>query len=59
MMQCRIRKAQKLLEKGTSVIDTAFILNFTDQSHLDRVLKKIVGITPEQYVKSAILSNAD
>lgn len=59
MMQCRIRKAQKLLEKGTSVIDTAFILNFTDQSHLDRVFKKIVGITPEQYVKSAILSNAD
>ena len=58
-MQCRIRKAQELLREGYKVIDVAPMVGFSDQSHLDRVFKKQVGITPEEYIKSAILSKAE
>ena len=58
-MQCRIRKAQELLREGYKVIDVAQMVGFCDQSHLDRVFRKQVGITPEEYMKSAILSKAE
>jgi AraC-like DNA-binding protein len=58
-MQCRIRKAQDLLKKGYRVSDVAQMVGFCDQSHLDRVFRKQVGITPEEFSRSAILSNAD
>ena len=58
-MQCRIRKAQELLRDGFKVTDVAQMVGFCDQSHLDRVFRKQVGITPEEYAKSAILSNAE
>lgn len=55
-LQCRIRKAQELLRSGMKVVDVAIAVGFCDQSHLCRVFKKQVGISPEEYVKSAILS---
>ncbi len=58
-MQCRVRKAQELLKKGYKVIDVAQMVGFCDQSHLDRVFKKQVGISPEQFINSAIISNAE
>ena len=58
-IQCRIRKAQELLREGYKVLDVAQMVGFSDQSHLDRVFKKWVGITPEEYIKSAILSKAE
>jgi AraC-like DNA-binding protein len=57
-MQCRIRKAQELLRDGYKVTEVAQMVGFCDQSHLDRVFKKQVGITPEQYAESAILSKS-
>lgn len=55
-LQCRIRKAKDLLIDGMGVADAAAETGFCDQSHLDRVFKKQVGISPEEYAKSAILS---
>lgn len=55
-LQCRIRKAQELLESGMKVVDVAAAVGFCDQSHLCRVFKRQVGISPEEYIKSAILS---
>ena len=57
-MQCRVRKAQALLKQGYKVADVAHMVGFCDQSHLDRVFKKQVGISPNQFVNTAILSNA-
>ena len=57
-MQCRVRKAQELLKQGYKVVDVAHMVGFCDQSHLDRVFKKQVGISPSQFANSAILSNA-
>lgn len=58
-LQCRIRKAQELLEKGMKVVDVAAAVGFCDQSHLDRVFKKQLGISPDEYIKSAILSKPE
>lgn len=50
-MQCRVRNAQKLLEKGISVTEAAYATGFCDQSHLDRCFRKIVKLTPNEYKK--------
>ncbi len=57
-MQCRVRKAQELLKQGYKVVDVAHMVGFCDQSHLDRVFKAQVGVSPNQFANSAILSNA-
>ncbi|MGB7485863.1 MAG: AraC family transcriptional regulator [Phormidesmis sp.] len=47
----RISKAKNLLVAGWTITDTALETGFTDQSHLHRHFKKIVGVTPGQYVR--------
>ena len=51
-IQCRIRKAQKLLEEEKRVIEAAYATGFCDQSHFDRCFYKIVGLTPSEYKQS-------
>lgn len=51
-IQCRVRKAQKLLEEGKSVTEVAYATGFCDQSHFDRCFHKIVRLTPSQYKQS-------
>lgn len=48
-IQCRVRKAQKLLEEGKSVTEAAYATGFCDQSHFDRCFRKIVRLTPSEY----------
>ena len=48
-IQCKVRKAQKLLETNKSITEVAYEAGFCDQSHLDRCFQKIVGMTPSQY----------
>lgn len=51
-LQCRIRKAQKLLEEEKSVAEVAYSTGFCDQSHFDRCFHKIVRMTPSEYKQS-------
>lgn len=51
-IQCRVRKAQKLLKTGKSVTEAAYVSGFCDQSHFDRCFRKIVRLTPSEYKKS-------
>ncbi len=53
-MQIRIRKAQLLLLEGKSITEVALITGFCDQSHFDRWFKKMLGITPSDYVEAQI-----
>ena len=52
LIQVRIIKAKKLLATGMSIADAALETGFSDQSHLHRHFKRMVGVTPEQYSKS-------
>jgi AraC-like DNA-binding protein len=47
--QVRVEKAKQLLAQGTSVAEVAIAVGMSDQSHLTRHFKRIVGITPGQY----------
>ena len=51
-IQCRVRKAQRLLEEGKSVTEAAFAKGFCDQSHFDRCFRKLVQLTPKEYKQS-------
>ena len=48
-LQRRIRAAQKRLAVGESVTDVAQQLGFSDQAHLTRLFKRLVGVTPGRY----------
>ncbi len=55
-IQCKVRKAQKLLETTKNISEVAYEAGFCDQSHLDRCFQKLVGMTPRQY-QDAVLNN--
>jgi AraC-like DNA-binding protein len=50
LTQIRIEAAKKLLGEGTSIVDVAGDIGFTDQSHFTRHFKRITGVTPGQYL---------
>lgn len=47
----RIRRARDLLFRGYAVGEVAAMLGFSDQSHLNRHFKRIVGVTPREFVR--------
>ncbi len=49
----RVHQAKQLLTAGWSITDAALETGFTDQSHLHRHFKKLLGITPGQYARGA------
>lgn len=57
-IQCRVRKAQKLLEEGKSVTEAAYAAGFCDQSHFDRCFQRIVRLTPGEYKFHASIGQA-
>jgi len=48
--QLRVARAKKLLRDGLPISDVALETGFFDQSHLSRNFKRIVGISPGQYI---------
>jgi AraC-like DNA-binding protein len=51
-MQYRARKAQAMLRRGIPIADAACQAGFADQSHLNRIFKRLFGYTPGQYSNS-------
>jgi len=49
----RARQAVAELEKGRAIVDVALELEFADQAHLTRSLKRLVGRTPGAIVRGA------
>jgi AraC-like DNA-binding protein len=45
----RVQRARELLRSGTSVVDTALSVGYTDQSHFTHRFRRHTGITPGQY----------
>ena len=52
--QVRINRARELLRAGFGITDVALTTGFTDQSHFSKHFKKMTGVTPGQYRKTAI-----
>lgn len=53
ILQSRIDKAKYLLRSSDlSIADIAFKVGFCDQSHLTRCFKRILGLTPKQFLQS-------
>lgn len=51
-MQEKVKKVKQELLKNETPVDLAYNLNFSDQSHLNNIFKRYVGITPLQYKAS-------
>jgi AraC-like DNA-binding protein len=51
----RIRKARELLDKGHTVVSAALSVGYADQSHFTHRFKRLLGITPGQYVRESKL----
>jgi AraC-like DNA-binding protein len=47
----RVEKAKQFLKRGMAVAEVAIAVGLSDQSHLNRHFKRIVGVTPGQYRK--------
>lgn len=47
----RVNHAKKMLEQGNKPIEVAFLTGFSDQSHLTKYFKSLVGLTPKQYMR--------
>ncbi|MDF2594926.1 MAG: AraC family transcriptional regulator, partial [Clostridia bacterium] len=47
----RISQAKKMLEQGISAVEVALRTGFSDQSHFSNFFKKLIGVTPRQYMR--------
>ena len=51
-LQTRVRRAQDLLRSGRTAAYAAAEVGFADQSHLTKVFRRIVGMSPGAYAKA-------
>ncbi|MBI4780252.1 MAG: AraC family transcriptional regulator [Oscillatoriophycideae cyanobacterium NC_groundwater_1537_Pr4_S-0.65um_50_18] len=56
LVQLRVQQAKLMLSSGKAIAQVAFETGFTDQSHLNRHFKRLVGMTPGQYAIGCRLS---
>jgi len=50
LTQVRVMAAKKLLASGYPIARTAYDTGFVDQSHFTKKFKRLVGVTPGQYI---------
>ncbi|HEV7992113.1 MAG TPA: AraC family transcriptional regulator [Gemmatimonadaceae bacterium] len=48
----RVNRAREMLQRGDPISRIAFATGFSDQSHLTRRFKRVVGVPPGQYAKT-------
>lgn len=51
-IQNRIRKSQSLLNAEKTIGEISAEMGFYDQSHFNKVFRRIVGISPSEYIRS-------
>lgn len=57
ILQERIEKAKSLLQRFTSIAETAYQTGFSDANYFIKAFKEIEGITPKHFQKSLIIQN--
>jgi AraC-like DNA-binding protein len=53
-VQVRVNRARALLKRGEPLARVAAATGFTDQSHLTRHFRRIVGVTPGVYAAAVV-----
>ncbi|MBG0817405.1 AraC family transcriptional regulator [Planomonospora sp. ID82291] len=53
----RVRRARALLDAGTPAAQVAAEVGFTDQAHLNRHFKRVVGVPPGAYQRAGTYKN--
>jgi AraC family transcriptional regulator len=48
VMQRRVERARLLLAEGKALVEVAALTGFSDQSHLARWMRRLVGVTPRE-----------
>jgi len=59
LTQLRIERAKQLLSAGVPISNVAVAVGFSDQSHLTRRFKRLMGVTPGQYAAGTVRSRPD
>jgi len=54
VLRLRADRARALLSRGADLVEVAYELGFSDQSHLNRLFKRIYGVTPAAYRRRSI-----
>ena len=54
----RVQRARELIAGGSSLSEVSLEVGFTDQSHLNRHFKRLIGITPGLYARSLVGDSA-
>lgn len=54
LTQLRVRRARTLLDGGLPVAEVAALTGFTDQAHLTRHFKRVVGVPPGSYQRERL-----
>ena len=49
LMNVRIQRAQAMLSRRLPIARVAAACGFSDQSHLNRCFKRVLGVTPGRY----------
>lgn len=57
LVQVRVVRAKGLLSAGMPIAQVAHDTGFSDQSHLNRHFKRLVGVTPGQYAAGCLHRN--
>jgi AraC-like DNA-binding protein len=53
LTQIRVSRAKQLISASMPLAEVAAAVGFTDQSHLNRHFKALVGVTPGQYARGS------
>ena len=48
----RAQRAMRLLQQGIPIVDTVYMAGYADQAHMTRALKRLMGQTPAQIIRS-------
>ena len=51
LTQIRVTRAKRLIAASLSLVEVAGAVGFSDQSHLTKHFKAIIGVTPGQYAR--------
>ena len=54
VLQERVRQAQSRIRLGEAIADVAAGVGFSDQSHLTRCFKRVLGVTPGCYQRAVV-----